>query len=254
MSDIAWIDENNPEFPDSRFALEEPNGLLAAGGTLNKETLLKAYSKGIFPWYSDPQPVLWWSPSPRTVLEPAEIHHSRTLKKLAKKKLFEISENQNFSDVLDACASIPRSGQDGTWITEEIRESYIDLHNSGYAHSIEAWHEGRLVGGLYGVALGKVFFGESMFSLYSGASKIAFSTLVEQLKVWNFELIDCQIHTAYLESFGAHEISRNDFEKKLEHAFASYQIEKPANLDDQHKPISAWGTWTQAKHGYDANN
>lgn len=241
MSDIAWLDEHTPNFPHTSNALTEPNGLLAAGGSLSIEFLISAYSQGIFPWFSHDQPILWWSPSPRMVVNPNDVHFGRSLKKLARKAPFKITCDTCFSNVIDACSDIDRPDQEGTWITDEMRDAYINMHQAGYAHSIEAWREGELVGGLYGIAIGGAFFGESMFSKVSGASKIAFATLVEQLKEWGFSLIDCQIHTAYLESFGAHEIERNIFEEKLRNALS---FEKPK------ASVSLWADWTQAPTGF----
>ena len=241
MTDLPWLDEYNPNFPNTRQALLDPNGLLAVGGSLSVNSLVKAYSLGIFPWFSDDQPILWWSPSPRMVLNPKDTHFPRSLKKLARKTPFKITCDTCFSEVIDACSDIDRPDQDGTWITDEMRDAYLDMHDAGYAHSIEAWQEGKLVGGLYGIALGGAFFGESMFSGVSGASKIAFATLSEQLKEWGFVLIDCQIHTAYLESFGAQEIERNVFEKKLHKALT---LEKPK------ESMSLWADWTQTETGF----
>jgi len=200
------------------------------------------------------QPILWWSPSPRMILHPQDAHFSRSLRKLSRKKLFTISVNQAFNNVIDHCAQVERPDQDGTWITEDIREAYITLHDKGYAHSIEAWQNGKLVGGLYGIALGRAFFGESMFSLVSGASKVAFATLVEQLKMWQFSLIDCQIHTPYLESFGATEVERPQFEEHLRLALDGFHITKQADTQlDKQSPsaqLSRWGVWSQPEAGF----
>lgn len=212
MLDIRYLDATHPEFPSTEFALEEPNGLLAVGGNLQPSTLLTAYSLGIFPWFDENQPYLWWSPSPRMTLAPKQAHYSKSLRKLARKKPFRISCDQAFESVMRNCSKIERPGQDGTWIDEEMIAAYCNLHELGYAHSIEAWHNDTLVGGLYGIALGKIFYGESMFSFSSGASKIAFASLCQQLQHWDFQLIDCQIYTDYLASFGAREIERSEFE------------------------------------------
>jgi len=255
MSQIAWLDNAAPVFPSTDQAHTEPNGLLAAGGNLSTKTLLNAYTQGIFPWYSDGQPILWWSPSPRMILKPQEAHFGRSLRKLARKKLFEISVDTQFTQVMCLCADIARTDQDGTWITDEIIEAYSALHSLGFAHSIEAWHNGQLVGGLYGVAIGNAFFGESMFSLMSGASKIAFTSLVVQLNAWGYTLIDCQMHTEYLASFGAQETDRHTFEKQLARAT---QEEASTQKDVHNTRISHkqhWQTnWQLPKYGYDGVN
>lgn len=220
MNPIHVLDEYATDFPDTGLALTEPNGLLAVGGNLSTSTLITAYRKGIFPWFSEDQPILWWTPSPRMVLLPSDLHISRSLAKSARKKRFKILVDCNFEDVIRACSETDRPEQDGTWITEDILQAYIELHEMGVAHCVEAWQDDTLVGGLYGVALGKAFFGESMFSLISGASKQAFVSLAIQLQNWQFELIDCQIHTDYLAGFGATELPRPQFEKRLEKAVA----------------------------------
>ena len=181
----------------------EPSGLLALGGDLSPERLLLAYSAGIFPWYSEGQPILWHSPDPRCVLEPQELRVSRSLAKTLRRGRFEVRLDTAFEAVIRACAEIPRPEQDGTWITPEMQQAYLELHRRGFAHSAEAWEQGRLVGGLYGVSLGSAFFGESMFAVSSDASKTAFVVLVRQLARWNFELVDCQLHTEHLARFGA---------------------------------------------------
>ncbi len=214
MSELVWLGEAL-EFPDTASALTDPDGLLAVGGDLSVARLLCAYRQGIFPWYSEGQPILWWSPSPRTILIPNELHLGRSNRKLFNKAPFTVRVNTAFRDVIEHCAATPRADQDGTWIMPEMIEAYCDLHKAGHAHSIEAWQSEQLVGGLYGVSAGKAFFGESMFSLTSGASKFAFMTLVKTLQKWDFQLIDCQIYTDYLASFGAHEVSRNEFERRL---------------------------------------
>lgn len=216
MTQIPYLDEESPVFPPTDQALgTEPNGLLAVGGNLQPGTLLAAYAKGIFPWYSPGEPILWWSPSPRMALGPDAAHFSKSLKKFARKKPFRISVDQAFEQTISHCANTERPGQQGTWISEEMREAYLRLHALGYAHSVEAWNEDTLVGGLYGIALGGAFFGESMFCLQTGASKIAFASLCKQLADWEFSIIDCQVYTPLLASFGASEISRSDFETKL---------------------------------------
>jgi leucyl/phenylalanyl-tRNA--protein transferase len=199
-------------------ALADEDGLLALGGDLSRDRILLAYSMGIFPWYSDGSPVLWWSPDPRLVLIPEELKVSRSLGQVIKKGIFSVTMDTAFDRVIRNCAEINRKGQHGTWITEEMISAYIDLHCAGYAHSIESWDNGELVGGLYGIALGKAFFGESMFSIRSNASKVAFVTLVERLKKINFSFIDCQVTTEHLKSLGAREISRKKFLQMLKKA------------------------------------
>ena len=202
-------------FPPLEHALSDPNGLLAAGGDLSPQRLLDAYSKGIFPWFNEGEPILWWSPDPRMVLFPDELKISRSLRKTLKKDHYQIRTDCSFSQVMHACA-LPRKGQAGTWIHPEMIAAYTALHEMGLAHSIETWMDGVLVGGLYGVSLGQVFFGESMFSHVPDASKIAFVHLVKQLQYWEFDLIDCQVKTGHLASLGAREISRAAFSQKLD--------------------------------------
>jgi len=208
----CWLDPESPtiDFPDVELALHEPDGLLAVGGALSEEWLLQAYRRGIFPWYGPGQPILWWAPDPRLVLSPGQLHVSRSLAKVIRKGRYTVTLDTAFADVVAACAE-PRPGQSGTWITPEMREAYIKLHHTGYAHSVECWHEGELAGGLYGVAIGRIFFGESMFARHSNASKVAFVALVRQLARWEFRLIDCQVHTGHLASLGATAVSRQAF-------------------------------------------
>ena len=216
---IPWLDNNTP-FPPLSRALLEPNGLLAAGGNLSAERLINAYRQGIFPWYSADQPLLWWSPDPRMVLIPAELKISRSLGKRlrnltkAGKGNFEIRIDTAFERVMRACAA-PREGHDGTWITDDMIAAYTALYRCGSAHSVETWINGELDGGLYGVALGRMFYGESMFTRATDASKIALAHLVRQLDRWGFGLIDCQMNTSHLASFGAREIPRADFVRRL---------------------------------------
>ncbi len=212
-------------FPSVENALREPNGLLAVGGDLSPERLLEAYSKGIFPWFNADEPILWWSPNPRMVLFPEEIKISRSLRKTLKKEHYQIRTDDSFTQVMHACAS-PRKGQAGTWIHPKMIAAYTALHEMGLAHCVETWMDGELVGGLYGVALGKVFFGESMFSYVPDASKIALVHLAKQLQRWEFGLIDCQVKTGHLTSLGAREISRCEFSQQLDRLIADI---KPGN-------------------------
>ena len=215
----AYLDPYQPEchFPDVALALEEPDGLLAVGGNLTPETLLNAYRHGIFPWYSDGQPVLWWSPNPRAVIYPEQLKISRSLKKRIRQGRFEVTLDHAFEQVISACATARDDGL-GTWITAEMQAAYIEMHCLGHAHSVEAWHDGKLVGGLYGIAIGQVFFGESMFSRESDASKVAFALLVEKLKAWQFSLVDCQIGSSHMTNLGAEEIARTAFIDHIKHA------------------------------------
>jgi len=203
-------------FPPPRFAQKE--GLLAMGGDLSENRLLLAYKMGIFPWYSHDDPILWWSPNPRMVLYPDELQVSQSLKKVIKKHQFHITMDTAFAEVIRSCAGVRLEQDEGTWLTEEMIDAYCNLHRLGFAHSVEAWHEGKLAGGLYGVSLGKAFFGESMFTRVSNASKAAFVTFVEYLKTQAFHLIDCQVKTAHLNRFGAREIPRSLFLEQLEKA------------------------------------
>ena len=214
-----WIDPADPDvsFPDVSLALTDPDGLLAIGGDLTQERLLTAYRHGIFPWYTQDQPVLWWSPDPRFVLSPESLKISRSLRKTIRRQDFKITLNQCFDDVMYACAAIDRPGQDGTWITDEMRQSYQQLHQAGCAHSVEAWFGDQLVGGLYGVSIGSVFFGESMFSTMTDASKVAFAYFVKHIEQSGFRLIDCQVYTSHLQSLGAELITRQEFIEKLDH-------------------------------------
>jgi len=201
---IPWLDSGDP-FPEVERALAEPNGLLAAGADLSLPRLLEAYRNGIFPWFSHDQPILWWSPDPRMVLFPTELKISRSLARTVRSTRFEVRADTAFDAVIKGCRQ-PRRGESGTWITEEMAEAYGTLHRAGFAHSVETWLDGKLVGGLYGVALGRAFFGESMFARVSDASKVALVALARQLQHWEFGLIDCQMNTAHLASMGAREI------------------------------------------------
>ncbi|MBW8685146.1 leucyl/phenylalanyl-tRNA--protein transferase [Chitinophaga rhizophila] len=194
--------------------LAEPDGLLAYGGDLTAERLLLAYSEGIFPWYDEP-PILWWSPDPRFVLFPDELRISSSMKQVLKKGIFTITMNKDFPGVIAGCRHIPRPGQDGTWITPDVEEAYISLHKAGYAHSVECWQQDKLVGGFYGIQLGSNFFGESMFSLVSNASKAAFITFVMYAKEKGLGMIDCQVYTDHLASLGARMIPRDEFLERV---------------------------------------
>lgn len=210
---IPWIDHDAP-FPPLSSALREPNGLLAAGGDLSPQRLIAAYTRGIFPWFNPGDPILWWSPDPRMVLFPGELKISRSLRKTLNKQPFEIRFNTAFRQVMEACAA-PRDEHGGTWIAPAMIAAYTELHRQGLAHSVETWMDNQLVGGLYGVSLGRMFYGESMFSTVTDASKIAFVHLVKQLETWGYGMIDCQMKTAHLASLGAREIPRAEFCQKL---------------------------------------
>lgn len=223
-------------FPDTSLALSEPNGLLAVGGCLSPERLLNAYRNGIFPWYGKDEPLLWWSPSPRLVLFPEHLHVSRSLRKTLKKGEFSFSFDTCFDQVIRACAQ-PRAYAEDTWISPEIIQAYRKMHELGHAHSFEAWHEGELVGGLYGLALGRVFFGESMFHRKSNASKAAYAFAVDRLVAWHYQLIDCQVYTGHLASLGAEEISRERFVSLLEE-FCPKAQDAEAWVKDNGQPSS----------------
>ena len=222
---LTWLQRDSLAFPPLGMALRDPNGLLAAGGDLRPERLIQAYRHGCFPWYQDGQPILWWSPDPRTVLFPDELHVSRSLRKVLRQQCYQVSFDRDFAAVIQACAA-PRDYADGTWITTPMQQAYLQLHQRGIAHSVEVWQDDRLVGGLYGLAMGRLFFGESMFSRADNASKVGFVTLVEQLKTWGFVLIDCQMPSHHLHSFGARAISRNDFAAHLQQ-----HLDQPSNAD-----------------------
>nr|MBF0221825.1 leucyl/phenylalanyl-tRNA--protein transferase [Desulfobulbaceae bacterium] len=201
-------------FPPPELARED--GLLAIGGDLSPERLLMAYQMGIFPWYSQGEPILWWSPTPRLILQPHKFHLSKRLARELKKGAFSITADTVFSEVINNCSK-PRAGQsNSTWITKEMRAAYCTMHERGYAHSIESWHKGELVGGVYGISLGGVFFGESMFATKSNASKAALYALSQKLALWDFDFIDCQMHTSHLSSLGAEEISGPQFFSTLQ--------------------------------------
>jgi leucyl/phenylalanyl-tRNA---protein transferase len=218
---IPFLSPSDP-FPPLESALRAPNGLLAAGGDLSPERLLAAYAEGIFPWFGEDDPILWWSPDPRMVLYVREVHISRTLKKTLKAKRFRVTLDTAFPRVVRACAEARRD-HEGTWITAGMEDAYARLFELGHAHSVEAWQGDVLVGGLYGVAVGRMFFGESMFTRVSDASKVALVHLTRQLEQWNMPLIDCQMSTAHLASLGARDIGRTDFVAEVR-----YLVRQPA--------------------------
>ncbi len=226
---LAWLRPDAP-FPPLSAALAEPNGLLAAGGDLSPERLIAAYRRGIFPWFSAGQPILWWSPDPRMVLYVDEFRTSHSLAKRVRRHEFEIRIDTAFRDVIDNCAALPRDGQRGTWITSEMVDAYCELHRRGLAHSVESWRDGQLCGGLYGMALGRVFFGESMFTRKTDASKVALVHLVALLQHRGVPLIDCQQETAHLGSFGARPIARATFAGHLNELIHSTE------------PVAGWRT------------
>jgi leucyl/phenylalanyl-tRNA--protein transferase len=217
---IPWLDAHSA-FPPVDTALREPNGLLAAGGDLSSARLIDAYRRGIYPWYSEGQPTLWWSPDPRMVLFVDEFRMSRSLGKRVRRREFAVRVDTSFRAVMDACAKAPRSGQNGTWITPAMMEAYASLHEQGYAHSVEAWRGDDLVGGLYGIALGGVFFGESMFARATDASKVCLAHLVAAMRQRGMTMIDCQQETEHLASLGARPIPRREFVLRLAQAIDS---------------------------------
>ena len=227
---IPWLELRDP-FPPVAQALKEPNGLLAAGGDLSPARLLDAYARGIFPWFNDGDPLLWWSPDPRMVLVPAELHVSTSLRRTIRRGEFGVTFDRAFRDVMRGCAA-PRVDQDGTWITAEMIRAYTRLSALGHAHSVDVWRDGDLVGGLYGVAVGRVFFGESMFSRRTNASKVAIVWLARQLQRWRFELIDCQMSTTHLASLGAREMSREHFLRHLERGTPQPAVPAPWLIED----------------------
>lgn len=214
---LYWVKpQSNPDnFPPVKYALKQPDGLLCFGGDLHSERLLCAYKRGIFPWYSSGQPVMWWSPSPRCVIYPYEFKINRSLRKTCRNKDFWLSMDQEFDDVIQCCAT-PRHDAPDTWITPEMKAAYRKLHRLGHAHSVEIWHNQNLVGGLYGLSIGQIFFGESMFSIYSNASKVAMACLVHRLLRYNYLLIDCQVSSPHLFTLGAREIQRDVFIRNLD--------------------------------------
>ena len=221
-----WLETKPVFFPPSKLAMTEPDGLLAVGGDLTPEWLLMAYSKGIFPWFNPDDPILWWSPNPRSVLYIDKLKIKRSLKQSINKYYrdseFEVTLDKDFPAVIKACSNIPREGQTDTWITDQMLDAYCNMHKAGHAHSVEVWKNNKLVGGLYGIALGKMFFGESMFSSATDTSKIALVALSMQLKTWGFIAIDTQVETGHLNSLGASNITRDDFESLI-----AQQIQQP---------------------------
>ena len=219
---ITWIGRDDPPdaFPSVDQAFREPDGLLAAGGDLSAARLLYAYRHGIFPWYDDGQPILWWSPDPRCVLVPQEFHLARRLRRSLRSSGLEVSFNSAFDEVIEACAA-HREGQSGTWITEDMKKAFKAMHRDGFAHSVDVWRGGELVGGLYGLSIGRVFFGESMFSRKSNASKVAMLALCGELAERHFELLDCQVDSPHLSSLGAKLIPRSEFARILANACKS---------------------------------
>lgn len=215
MIRLPWLNANPHDFPPVDQALREPDGLLAVGGDLQPERIIAAYQRGIFPWYEAGDPILWWSPNPRMVLIPDRFHCSRSLSKTIRQQVFTVTADTAFADVIRACAA-PRDYTDNTWITAEMQQAYCRLYSLGYAHSVEAWLDGELVGGLYGIQLGKVFFGESMFARVDNASKVAFASAVRYLIKKGCRLIDCQVESGHLGRFGAETMSRKDFTLHLQ--------------------------------------
>lgn len=231
---LCWIrPEDPPEaFPDVNRALSDPDGLLAVGGDLSPARLLYAYRHGIFPWYHADQPILWWSPDPRAVLVPRDIHVSRSLHRRMAHGGYTLSFDSAFAEVMAACAGPrPQQPEGGTWISPDMQAAYSELHRLGHAHSVETWMDGELAGGLYGIALGRVFFGESMFSRRTGASKLALVHLARQLEAWGYALIDCQVHSEHLETLGSRLIPRCDFLGLLSEHCGSPGHEPPWRFD-----------------------
>jgi leucyl/phenylalanyl-tRNA--protein transferase len=218
---LHWLDPRNPRqpFPAPQLAMRDPNGLLAIGGDLSVARLVNAYAQGIFPWYNPDEPILWWCPDPRAVLVPTQFHVSRSLARRLRKQDFAVTLDRNFGGVLESC-SAPRARGRGTWLGPEMKQAYRALHARGHAHSIEVWQRGTLVGGLYGVGLGRAFYGESMFSAIDDGSKIALYYLCRQLAAWDFALMDCQIASPHLATLGATELPRDRFLAVLHDAVA----------------------------------
>jgi leucyl/phenylalanyl-tRNA--protein transferase len=226
---IPFLSPDDP-FPPVDSALHEPNGLLAAGADLSTERILSAYAEGIFPWFGEDDPILWWSPDPRMVLYVNEVHVSRSLGKVLRSGRFRVTLDAAFPAVVRACAEARRD-HEGTWITLEMEEAYIRLAELGYGHSVETWQGDRLVGGLYGIAIGRMFFGESMFSRASNASKVALVSLARQLEVWGMPMIDCQMSTTHLASLGARDIPRPDFVREVRYLVQRPRVPAPWTLE-----------------------
>ena len=226
---IPFLSSDDP-FPPVEAALRAPNGLLAAGGDLSPERLLTAYREGVFPWFGEDDPILWWSPDPRMVLYVSEVHVSRSLSKVIKANRFRVTLDTAFRDVVRGCAEARRD-HEGTWITPAMEEAYVRLADLGYAHSVEAWQGGSLVGGLYGVAVGRMFFGESMFTRVSDASKVALVSLTRQLERWRMPLIDCQMSTTHLSSLGARDMPRADFVREVRYLVQQPPVPAPWRFD-----------------------
>jgi len=221
---LSWLGHECLDFPPLEKALKKPDGLLAAGGDLSPERLINAYRHGCFPWYEDGQPLLWWSPDPRCVLFTGTMHISRSLARCLRRQMFSVTLDQDFAAVIHACAQ-PRDKQDSTWITAGMQAAYIELHRMGVAHSVEVWRDGKLQGGLYGLAMGRMFFAESMFSRQSNASKVALACLMEKLAEWRFILLDCQVSSPHLHSLGARNIPRHEFAALLaRHVSANFSV------------------------------
>ena len=233
MPKITVLTDSLNKFPETSQALENPNGLLAAGGSLNRETLLNAYERGIFPWFEDQSPILWWSPNPRCILEPEAFSPSKSLRKRIRKRDFEIRINSCFEEVIENCKRVSRKKQIGTWITNEMKDAYIDLHRSGFAHSIECFINNQLAGGLYGISLGNLFFGESMFQRATDCSKLALVGLVQVMKENKCKMIDCQVSNAHLLSLGATEVSRENFLNLLREGL----VEKPIDWEEHSRNL-----------------
>jgi leucyl/phenylalanyl-tRNA--protein transferase len=227
---IPYLEPSDP-FPPVELALRDPNGLLAAGADLSPARLLDAYARGIFPWFGEDDPLLWWSPDPRMVLFVAELRVSRSLRRAIRSDRFHVTLDTAFRDVMAGCAE-PRAGQEGTWITPEMAEAYTHLFRLGYAHSVETWENGELVGGLYGVAIGRMFFGESMFARVSDASKVAFVQLVRQLERWHMPIVDCQMSTRHLASLGARDIRRDEFVRQVRRLVEQPAVASPWRFED----------------------
>ncbi|MGJ8689932.1 MAG: leucyl/phenylalanyl-tRNA--protein transferase [Gammaproteobacteria bacterium] len=232
MSTLPWLSDTLLDFPPVSQALKDPDGLLAVGGDLRSARLINAYQHGIFPWYQDDQPILWWSPALRMALAPEQLRVSRSMRKILRKQPYRVTLDTAFQEVIEHCADVRED--DGTWITPEMQEAYCQLHEQGVAHSVEVWEDDQLVGGLYGIAMGQLFFGESMFSLRDNASKIGFIRLVEQLQAWQYQLIDCQVPSEHLRSLGAEDMPRDVFLEHLQRCKSLPGREGPWQLETDH--------------------